>query len=287
MTTPTSGHLCLIYPNAVDDAVLTATPAAETELPVSNLQNARRAKTWRSTSLADQVIRGNFNEVKTISAMAFPRHNLSANASIRYRLWNDVNQGGALLYDSGVLFQGDDLGWGDFDFGVQPWGGSYIFASWAYAFAYLWFDEYDTAQSFQLDVSDPANNAGWMEASRLITGQYFETSEQIDRGLTLTWEDDSRRQRSAGGSRGGERRQTYRRWELKLSVLSEADRAALMDICMHAGVGADMFISCYTGAGGRQERDYAGHVYLAQMPSFGVRVESSDLIDASIVFEEA
>lgn len=287
MTTPTSGHLCLIYPNAVDDAVLTATPAAEAELPVTNLQNARRAKTWRSTSLADQAIKGNFNEVKTISAMAFPRHNLSGNASIRYRLWNGINQGGSLLYDSGVVLQGDDLGWGEFGWGEQLWGGSTIFGSWSYAFASLWFDEYTTAQSFQLDVSDPANNAGWLEASRLITGQYFETSEPTDRALTLTWEDDSRRQRSAGGSRGGERRQTYRRWDLKLSVLSEADRAALMDICVHAGLGADMFVSFYTGAGGRQERDYAGNVYLAQMPDFTVRQDAYDRIEASIVFEEA
>ena len=92
--------IALILDNKIDDngTTLLATPSPVSTLPVSNLKQSNRSYVFRSTSLDDQAIKGNFAEDSVISAMALTRHNMKGN--VRLRLYSQQYQTGEKLYDS-------------------------------------------------------------------------------------------------------------------------------------------------------------------------------------------
>lgn len=279
-----TGNVRLITPNDSDAATLTATPAAVTTLPVSNLQDATRTKLWRSTSAAAQAIKGGWDDSYQVAAFSLVRHNLSPSAKLQFRLWEDAAQSGTLLYDSGEVSIGTVIGWGDLVWGIDPWGGSNIFSGWAYAFTTLWFDEV-TARSFQLDLTDTANPDGYLQASRLVVGPYFEPLINADYGLSMSWEESSTQQRTDGGTLRTDAFDPYRRWSFGLSHLDPDERATLTEIVRKVGLRQDFFLSCFPEAGGELERDYAGMAKIVQIPKFGHnRFEN---FESELIFEES
>jgi hypothetical protein len=255
----------IIHPNDADDAVLTASPAMVAALPVGNLQVATRASMARSVGLpAPQYVRGNFNEVKQITSMALARHNLTAAATIRLKLWNDLNQTGALNYDSGVVALGNPLGWGDFPWGLAPWGGD-AFSDWQTAFVSLWFVS-AVALSFELQWSDSANPAGYMECSRLFLGAYWSPAANMSYGHSMMWDENSTQERTEGGTLRTDGDDPFRRWEIDLGWLTQGERAQLTEIARRAGKREDFFFSAFPTEGGAKERDYAGPAKFVNVP---------------------
>jgi hypothetical protein len=258
-------NLRIITPNESDDAVLTAVPAMVTTLPVSNLQDQTRSRVARSVGLpTPQYIRGDYNEVKQISSMALVRHNLTGAAEIRLKLWDGAGQTGTLTYDSGVVELGDALGWGDFIWGVDPWGDDQ-FANWPVAFTVLWFDPF-TAQSFEIQITDNANTDGYIEFARLFMGLYWSPETNFSYGAKMAWRENSTQGRTDGGTLRTDARSPYRAWSFDLNFLTQGERAQLADIMRNAGLRNDMFISCFPGEGGARERDYAGAAKLVSLP---------------------
>ena len=256
----------IIYPNAADDAVLSASPALVATLPPANLQDVSRARVARSAGLANpQFIRGNFNAVKVISSLALVRHNLTSAGTIRLKLFDAANQGGNLLYDSGVVALGSAKAWGEFVWGVDPWGGD-SFAGWPVAFTALWFDAVTTALSFELELTDLANPAGYYEAARLFIGAYWSPAQNMSYGHAMQWDETSTQERTGGGTLRTDGEEPYRRWEFDLQWLTQGERAALMNIVRRAGLRQDIFISLFPAEGGEKERDYAGAGKFVAMP---------------------
>jgi len=256
----------IIYPNESDDAVLSAAPALAATLPVGNLQDVSRARVARSVGLPNpQYLRGNFNEVKAISSLALVRHNLTSAATIRLRIWDGLNQGGNTIYDSGVVSLGNPQAWGDFTWGVDPWGGD-SFSDWPVAFATLWFTPVTTALSFELQITDLANADGFYEASRLFMGAYWSPTDNMSYGHAMQWDESSTQERTGGGTLRTDGEEPYRRWEFDLAWLTQGERAVLMNIVRRAGLRQDVFLSMFPTESGEKERDYAGAGKFVSMP---------------------
>lgn len=274
----------IITPNEADDAVLTASPAMVTTLPVENLQDQTRARVARSVGLpAPQYIRGDFNAIKQISSMALVRHNLTGAAIIRLKLWDTAGQSGTLLYDSGDVTLGDALGWGDFVWGVDPWSDDQ-FADWPVAFTVLWFDPY-AAASFEIAITDDANTDGYVEFARLFMGLYWSPQTNFAYGIKMAWREKSTQERTDGGTLRTDARGPYRAWSFDLRWLSQGERAQLADILRKAGLRNDMFISCFPEEGGARERDYAGCAKNVSMPD--IDHYNSTLYSVPLTLEEA
>lgn len=257
-------NLRIIAINEADSATLTASPALVATLPVTNLQDAARAKVARSSSLATQMIYGNFAGLKNISAMALVRHNFTAAATLRLKLYSELNQAGTLVYDSGVLTFGTANGWGEFVWGVDPWGAE-LFTDWPVKWKDLFFDAVQ-AQSFSLQWDDPANTDTFMQASRLFLGAAFEPTTNMRWGFKWGWQERTQQERTEGGSLRSDAGEPYRTVRLNLDFLPDGERAQMGDILRNIGKRKDFFFSGFPLAGGAKERDFAGAFKIVQMP---------------------
>lgn len=256
----------MITVNESDSATLTASPALVATLPVENLQDQTRARLARTTGLAaPQYIRGDWAAQKAISAFALVRHNLTSGGVLRLKLWDGHNQTGTLVYDSLDVSLGEGIpGWGTFGWGMAPWGAS-IFSDWPVAFATLWFTLV-SALSFELQMTDAGNTAGYMEASRLFLGKYFEPLKNFNYGVDCHWTEDTEQTVTDGGTIRSDPFTPSRVWQFDLDNLSATERASLMQFFRNTGKRNDLFISCFPEVGGDQERDYAGQVKITEMP---------------------
>jgi hypothetical protein len=258
-------NLRIITPNDADTATLSGD--ARLGNPLSNLQDQTRKRTWRSTGLIDQTIRGEWPDVRALSGFALVRSSLSPAATIRLRIWDAPAQSGALLYDSGVVELGSQVkGWGEFLYGTDPWGGVNIFSGWALTFSVIWFALVSGARSFSVLINDSGSPEAYVEASRLFLGNYFEPKKNIGIGLKLSWQESTRQFRTDGATLRSDGFEPYRRWMFQLRYMNEVDRAKFLDLVRFNGMRRDMFMSCFPETGGATERDYSGQVKLARMP---------------------
>lgn len=277
-----SANIRIIAVNDADAATLTASPALVATLPASNLQDPTRARVTRTTSTASQQIKGAWSSARIISALALVRHNLSASATWRLQLYSDAAWT-TQVYDSGALPVYDAYGWGEFQWGIDAWCGS-IFTNWTLAFSTLWLAPIG-AQSFTLTLADASNPAGYMEASRLFLGNYFEPLTNMNYGVTLSWKENSQQTRTDGGTLRTDPKEPYRAWKFDLKWLDATERTKLTEMFRRVGLRKDVFISCYPAQGGAKERDYAGVVKLIQMPE--VPHDFYNNWSTQLVFEES
>ena len=259
-------NLRILAPNAFDTATLSASPAMVATLPVTNLQDTMRARVARTVGLpAPQFIRGNFAATQTLSGFVLWRHNLTVAGSLRLKVWDGLNQTGTLLYDSGSINLGVVVGWGEFTWGIDPWGAG-AFSSWAVSYYVQWFAPVQGALSFEIQISDPANTAGYMEVGRVFLGAYFEPTTNFEYGVDLSWEEDTEQERTEGGSLRSDNREPWRLLRLDLNEITEGERATLMEILRINGKRNEVFVSCFPSFGGNKERDYQFAAKIVQMP---------------------
>lgn len=259
-------NLRLIYPNEADTATLSCSPAEVASMPVANLQDMRRGYPWRSDGVVSgQHILGNFSGYKACSGIALVRHNLTAAGTWRLRLYDGVNQTGNLLYDSGVTRIAEQLlGWGRFRWGIDPWGAATA-KDWPAPYFAGWFAKV-VAASFDLELSDTANPDGYLQASRLIIGDYFSPAYNVSYGLAMAWRENTRQTRTEGGTLNSDAGPGYREFSMSFDLLPQDDRNILVDIFRRAGLRNDIFIACMPGQGGALERDHTALVKLVQTP---------------------
>ncbi|MFO0253509.1 MAG: hypothetical protein ACK52V_05280, partial [Betaproteobacteria bacterium] len=192
-----ANNLRVISTNDVDAATLTSGDFTAT-LPVGNLQLEGRARVARTTNATGtKTINGNFAGSTLCSALVLYGHNLTGAATWRLRLYAGANQTGTVVYDSTTLTPLTSIGWGSFAWGVAPWGNG-VFNDWQQPFYTLWFTGV-FALSFRLDLADPLNPAGYLQASRLIIGRYLSPAFNAEYGLALAWDDNSEQRRTLGG----------------------------------------------------------------------------------------
>ena len=256
----------IVTSNVSDSATLTSSDFVAT-LPVTNVQLEGRARVARTTNATGtKTINGNFAGASVISSCVLYNHNLTSQATWRLRMWDAAGQTGNLMYDSGTLSALPALGWGEFAWGLSPWGAS-VFTGWGSAFSVLWFPAVG-ALSFRLEITDAANPAGYIQAKRLLLGPYFEPLVNVSYGLQLYWQDNSEQRRTQGGSLRTDVRVRYRCLQGDLSYLSFTERALAMDTLRQIALRTETFVSVFPGVGGALERDYSLLGKFTSMPQF-------------------
>lgn len=255
-----------IFENVADDAALSCSPAEVATLPASNLQLQTRGDVWRSDGvISAQHILGDLAGFNTLSAMALVRHNLTAAANYRLRLYQGAGQSGTLVYDSGTVTpNGERLGWGVFRWGIDPWGAASL-RDWPVPYFVAWFAPV-VALSFDLELTDTANLNGFLQAARLVIGNYVEPTYNFSYRHPMSWREQSKQARTEGGTLRTDERQAFRRFRFALDHLTADERTTFLDYFRRAGLRNDLFVSCYPTRGGSLERDHAGVVKLVEIP---------------------
>jgi hypothetical protein len=192
------------YSNLSDAATLSAGSWVST-LPLANLQQTLMAKVARSTNAAAASTQFRIDLLATninVRLIALIRHNLSVNAT--YRITAGTVPGGTDVYDSTTLpiwppvFLPGDL---EFE-NDNWWNGQIIDASQIAGYpASLWHDAKANYQAryWSFYLTDTANTAGYVQASRLWMGQLWNPPHSFEYGATLIWEARDIEEQSLGG----------------------------------------------------------------------------------------
>lgn len=225
---------------------LTATPLLADGMGADNLRTLPRAEVARTTGTG-QVLSGNFAAASSCSMCVLWRHNLSSAATWRLELFSSAGLGGTKVYDSGdqVALMAAPLE------APSLTGGAVLGEFQQPAQHSVLYFEPVVARSFKLTLSDSTNGAGYLQASRLMMGAFWEPGRgSADYGAELQWIDDSTQQRSASGSlRTPNPRGSYRQLTMDCSEMDLADAGALARIVGQVGKRAEIWISLYPGWG--------------------------------------
>lgn len=272
-------NIRIVRESHADQGVIAASSEAR---PVTALRNAQRGAVWRSDSPAEQMLQGDFGASRVTTAITLWRHNLTAGATWRARLWSGENQTGDLLYDSGTVAPIQPKSLGDLEWGVDPLGAS-LFTGWKSSFSTLWFGAV-SARSWRVDLDDPDNTDGFIQATRLMIGSHISARYNFSYGLTLQWRDRTEQQRTDAGSMRVIEREPYRQMRLALEFLRSDERPTWLDIGRRIGRRENVFVSAYPERGTALERD---HAFLARLTDDIGHTHPNALSWASeLVFEE-
>lgn len=282
-------NLVLCVRNAIDEADLTASSAV-TSLPASNLQLAARGRVWRSTDATDQMINFTWGgQGHFLTFLLLNRHNLESGSTWRVQLFSNADWTNQ-IYDTRVagvdLPAYDYASLGDLDWGVDPLGKSDFTAFQGQLYSIAYFPRL-LALSGTVTISNTGNSAGYMQASRLFSGDAYEFVWNPE-AATFSWDEDTTQARSLGGSlRSDGGGIVYRSLDLQMTLKDEPARATLADMLRWAGLRKDVFLSLFPGVGGEQERDYTMlSKFVGKLPRFDLK--SGNLNQATkLSFEEA
>lgn len=230
-------NLRVVYDNAADRATITASSTAGSLVP-SNLKSDYKSEVWRSTGLtATLTITWATAELIGMVALAFC--NLSAAGTFRvrgYALESDVVP---LIDHTGFVAYGANFE--EFSWGMEPLGANaYSYGGGAYAV--LWLPQVHACKKLVIDIEDVIP-AGYLEASRLVCGTYWEPVYNAEYGTTVGIVDTSKHERTDAGDLRTDRGTIHKTLSFDLAVMPKEDRDALYNIIRGNGMFKPMYVS--------------------------------------------
>lgn len=233
-------NLRIIYDNAADRAALAASSQAGTLGP-ANLQHERKSAVLRSVGTA-LIITATWPTPEIIGGVVLPFCNLTPMATIRVRGY--VEPGDAMPdFDTGTLPACEYARLGMWDWGALPLGvNAFSYGGGTYARCWL---QMRSVKKLVIELADPDNPAGYIEAARLVTGTWWSPEQNASYGAGVTPVDTSRPYRNGAGEPKVERGSKYRKLALSLDHMTPLDRAELWRIVRGNGLSQPLFVSLY------------------------------------------
>lgn len=237
----------------INDAVVTAS-SVQGSLSADYVQVMDPAQVWRATGCAAEYLDFAFDGAVAANALVIVGHNLSALATLRLRLAAtaaDVTAAPAV--DTTAL-------------SAWPSSGKHGALDWPYEFSLLTWSN-STAYGFgRLDIEDPTNPDGFVQAGRLFCGPGFVPSANVDNTprLGLISPDEAARTpfgRSIGDSRGP----AARAMEVTFSHLDEDEMGdELLELQRYCGLARD-FAFCLDPEAMTRFHRYSGQFRIAAL----------------------
>lgn len=271
-------NLRIIHANYADQATSLSASTTSGALAASNLQTDRKGDVHRSTGTS-VTYTATWTAGVSIGAVALPATNLSAAATMRVRLFSDTACT-AQLQDSGTNAACPGLG-------AAPWTWTGIFNANAFAYGYLskavaWFAANQAGvKGMKVDLVDTGNPAGYIDCARVISGPWWSPQWNPEHGATVMVEDASANTRNDAGDLVTDRAPVHELLTMKLPMLSEAERAQLMQVARANGVWKNIFAALMPGDGTAAEQDYM--VYgkrkntAIELPAFATYAHTLDM----------
>ncbi|WP_016854797.1 hypothetical protein [Halomonas smyrnensis] len=221
------GKITLCWPNRIDEAALTG-GSFETELPLSLVQervlavraqsvDASHAATWFDVALP---------QVRPVQVVALARHNLSATAECRVRLYADAAQS-VLLWDSGQraawpsVYATAQLEW-EYD---NYWAGTLdeeareLYTPLLTVFS----DDVQLARSVRVELFDQGNPDGCLRLGRVIVADAWQPEYNAAYGIAHGFDNADTIAEAGDRTEYFERKRQRRTMALSLEHLSETE----------------------------------------------------------------
>ena len=276
-------NLRIIHKNIIAQKLALTASTEAGALLVSNLLTDIKSQVWRSTATSAQLT-ATWTNLQTIKAVILPHTNLTNAATMRVRGYTnttDVPGVASAVFDTTALTccavtSSAAMGWDLNTPGVANFGyGGGVYAG-------LFFTG-GSVRKLYIELVDSGNAAGYVEASRLITGDYWEPTYNADFGLKLGYKDDSVHMRTDSGDLITDIKPRSKTLTFDLGDLVPADREVLMRIVRSNGLPAPIFISVFPGDTDKnKEQDYQIYGKLSQISELTLARFSSYTTSISI-----
>lgn len=232
----------ILYDNAADRATVTASTTAGT-LAAANLLTDIKSAVWRSTA-APAALTLAWDAPEPCNMVAIPFCNLKSTATLRVRGYTLPGDASPVL-DTGALPCCAYAPLGMWAWGVDALGVN-AFSYGGGTYARLYFDSM-SVRKMVIDIADPDNTAGYIEAARLVAGYYWEPENGgVGVGAPqLTPEDTTKLQRSDAGDLRVDAGVKFRRVQLPLEMLTTTERAKVYAMLRGNGMSRSVFVSLF------------------------------------------
>lgn len=234
--------LRVVYSNAIDRKnTLTASSEADPTLAAANLLTNIKSEIYRGVGTS-VTLTATWFDLEPIGVVCLPFTNMTQNATMRVRGY--INTGDSTpLFDTGALsccrfVSAEVWGWEDLPAGVNAYaygGGTY---------AVVWFMP-ASVRKLVVDLADAGNVSGYIEAARLVAGNYWSPLRGVDYGASLSWLDNSKHSRNEAGDLMTERSTRYRKITMSTNSMPPEDRSRLMQIVRSNGLPRPLLVSLY------------------------------------------
>lgn len=231
-------NLRIIHDNAADRAVLTASSQAG-ELGPANLQLDRKSAVLRAVGTT-QTITATWPTQEVIACVALFSTNLTSTA--RMRVLGYAHPGDTVpVLDTGWTIPCPEAPLGSYPFGEVPlgwnaykWGGVKTWGRGGGSDLVSWFDA-TLVSRLVIDVTGIDTPDGYIEVSRLVTGNYWSPEHNAEYGASLQLQDSSKAYRTAAGTAKTTVGTSSNKLAINLAHLTPSDRARLMHILRECG----------------------------------------------------
>jgi len=194
--------------------------------------------------------------------------NFSPTATIRVRLYSDT-AGTTLVLDTGTVLACPAAA-----ISLRGWTAAQSASAYAYgggAFARIWFPQ-TSFQKFVIDIVDTSNLQGYIEAARLIVGNYWSPTYNTPT-LTATNVDLATHYRTDAGDLMTDAGTIHKKVPIETEYMPASDRTALANI-LRGSRSYPIFLSVFPGNSDLElERDHT--VYGKRMSDSDVAVQMS------------
>jgi hypothetical protein len=236
-------NLRIIYDNAIDRASLVASTTAGA-LVAANLLSDIKSDVWRSTATI-ATITATFTTPELIAGVVIPFCNFTSLATVRVRGYTNVGDATPIFDTGAVLCSQAPL------LGLWGWGtplGANAFSYGGGVYARVWVDANATPAAVMklvVDINDTTNPSGYIEAGRLVAGNYWSPTTNVNYGAAVTTIDTSKQLRNDAGDLLTDNGTRHRKQTLNLSAMSPTDRALLWNILAGNGLSRPMLLSLF------------------------------------------
>lgn len=156
-------NIIILSPRDSDAATLAASSQVTT-LPVANLQNMQPKKKWRTDAALTPYIEFDFGSAGcAANGFALIGHNLTSAATLRIRGKATYPVTSSPTIDTTAL-------------SAWPSTGKPTDASWPHYLSWLSWTKPVALRYWRLDISDGANTDGYIQAGRVMLGEYWQPS---------------------------------------------------------------------------------------------------------------
>lgn len=235
-------NMRIVYNNVANSASSITASTTSGSLTASNLLTELKGQVHRSTGTS-VTYTVTWSENQKVGCVALPCTNLTATATMRVRLYSDV-EATALVSDTGtkVAVPG-------FNLDPKLWPTARNANSFAYGGgvkAVRWMSPQRTnVRAVVIDLVDTNNPAGYIDSSRLVVGEYWSPTYNIQNGVQLEVVDNSQSSRRDSGDLVTDRSFVYDNLTFDFSLLTDSDKNTLTRIMRTVGTHDNIFVSLF------------------------------------------
>jgi hypothetical protein len=215
--------LRIVFDNVVNRSNVMATQIAS--LPAANLKTDYRTF-WRTNNLTSSVITADFPATQRVRLVSLLNTNLTNLGEYRIQGFTGVTQ----LYDTGWRV-------------AIPAGLTTVLQNARHCV--IWLDYLDSVNRIQISLRDPTNPDSFIQATRLIIGDYWSPEVTADLGVQNGYADLSTNSRTESGSLRSQIRPGYHYLQFQLSSLSLEEGVTINHLIRTTGSHKGVFVSLY------------------------------------------